>query len=289
VSAGALAAALSASVDGDGLERMRLLTVAPSPAFWVAAVAYAAAAAALLLVLAGNGRLRPLAIGLVALALAAHGVDIGWRGTLSVHPAQSVREALGLLSFILTGGYLIASARFRLTLGGVVVMPVALILLVAARLTPAGADPEGLTALGRIHISLATIGVGVLALASALSAIYLVEDRALKRKRFDAATFKDRGAPLESLDRLAHRLIWVGFPIFTVALILGAVWVSQLDEPLDRPEYPLAAVTWVAYAVLLVARQVYGWRGRRSAKLTLMGFAAALAVLAIYLVRRMVA
>jgi ABC-type uncharacterized transport system permease subunit len=81
----------------------------------------------------------------------------------------------------------------------------------------------------------------------------------------------------------------VGFPIFTVALILGAVWVSQLDEPLDRPEYPLAAVTWVAYAVLLVARQVYGWRGRRSAKLTLMGFAAALAVLAIYLVRRMVA
>ena len=265
----------------------RLLSVAPSPAFWVAVIAYALAGAALLLVLAGKARFRPAALALVAVAFVAHGVDIGWRGTEHVHPAQSVREAIGLLAFILTGGYLLASARYRLTLSGVVVMPVALIMLVAARLTPAGAEPEGLGALGRIHISLATIGVGVFALASALSAIYLVEERALKKKRFDAMAFKDRGAPLEPLDRLAHRLIWVGFPIFTVALVLGAIWVSKLGESLDRPEYPLAVVTWLAYAGLLVARQVYGWRGRRAARLTLAGFAAALAVLVIYLVRRM--
>jgi ABC-type uncharacterized transport system permease subunit len=57
---------------------------------------------------------------------------------------------------------------------------------------------------------------------------------------------------------------------------------------LDRLEYPLAAVTWFAFAGLLVARSVYGWRGRRAAKLTLTGFAAAILVLAIYLLRRMV-
>ncbi len=266
----------------------RLLSVAASPAFWVAVVLYAAATGALLVVLAGKVRFRAAAVALVALAFVAHGTDIGWRGTQQVHPAQSVREAIGFLAFILTGGYLLASARYRLTLGGVVVMPVALIMLVAARLTPAGTAPEGLGALGRIHISLATIGVGVFALASALSAIYLVEERALKKKKFDAVAFKDRGAPLEPLDRLAHRLVWVGFPIFTAAIVLGAIWVSKLGESLDRPEYPLAAVTWLTYAGLLVARQVYGWRGRRAARLTLAGFAAALAVLVIYLVRRMV-
>nr|MBA3499261.1 cytochrome c biogenesis protein CcsA [Deltaproteobacteria bacterium] len=142
--------------------------------------------------------------------------------------------------------------------------------------------------LGRIHISLATIGVGVFALASALSAIYLVEERALKKKKFDAISFKDGGAPLESLDRLANRLIWVGFPIFTAALVLGAIWVSKLGESLDRPEYPLAGVTWLAFAGLLLARQVYGWRGRRAARLTLLGFAAAVLVLMIYLLRRIV-
>lgn len=266
----------------------RLLSVAPSPAFWVAVVLYTAAAAALLVVLAGHTKARPVAIGLVAAAFAAHGVDIGWRGTLSVHPAQSVREAIGFLAWILTGGYLLASVRYRLTLGGVVVMPLSLVLLVLARLTPAGHAPEDLSVLGRVHISLATIGVGIFALASALSAIYLAEDRALKKKKFDAIALKDRGTPLEALDRLAHRLIWVGFPIFTVALVLGAVWVSRLGASLDRLEYPLAAVTWLAFAVLLVARQVYGWRGRRAAVLTLEGFASALAVLIIYLVRRMV-
>jgi len=265
----------------------RLLSVPPSPAFWAATACYAAAAALLLVVLAGKQKVRPYAIAMVALAFVAHGADIGWRGTQHVHPAQSVREAIGFLAFILTGGYLLASAKFRLTIGGVVVMPVALVMLVVARLTPAGAEPEGLSTLGRIHISLATIGVGVFALASALSAIYLVEERALKKKKFDAISFKDGGAPLESLDRLANRLVWVGFPIFTGAMVLGAIWVSRLGMSLDRPEYPLAAVTWFAYAGLLVARQVYGWRGRRAARLTLTGFAAALAVLLIYLIRRM--
>jgi ABC-type uncharacterized transport system permease subunit len=269
-------------------EPERLLSVAPSPAFWVAVVLYAAAAAALLVVLAGKAKARPVALGLVGAAFVAHGVDIGWRGTLGVHPAQSVREAIGFLAWILTGGYLLASVRYRLTLGGVVVMPLSLILLVLARLTPAGQAQEDLSILGRVHISLATVGVGIFALASALSAIYLAEDRALKKKNFDAIAFKDRGAPLESLDRLAHRLIWVGFPIFTVSLVLGAVWVGKLGTSLDRLEYPLAAVTWLAFATLLVARQVYGWRGRRAAKLTLEGFASALAVLIIYLVRRMV-
>ncbi len=269
-------------------EPVRLLSVAPSPAFWVAVALYAAAAGALLFVLAGNVKARPFALALVASAFAAHGFDIGWRGVEHVHPAQSVREAIGFLAFIVTGGYLLASVRYRLTLGGVVVMPVSLILLVLARLTPAGGEPTDLSALGRVHISLATIGVGVFALASALSAIYLVEDRALKKKKFDGAAFKDRGAPLEALDKLSHRLIWLGFPIFTISLVLGAIWVSKLGENLDRLEYPLAVVTWLAFAVLLVARQAYGWRGRRAAILTLEGFASALAVLLIYLVRRMV-
>src|SRR5688572_22291829 len=267
----------------DGVtEPVRLLSVAPSPAFWVAVAMYAAAAAALLFVLAGNAKARPFALGLVAAAFVAHGVDIGWRGTQHVHPAQSVREAIGFLAWILTGGYLLASVRYRLTLGGVVVMPLSLILLVLARLTPAGEAQEDLSVLGRVHISLATIGVGIFALASALSAIYLVEERALKKKKFDAIAFKDKGAPLESLDRLANRMIWIGFPIFTVALVLGAVWVSKLGASLDRPEYPLAGVTWLAYAGLLVARHTYGFRGRRAARLTLAGFAAALAVLLIY-------
>jgi ABC-type uncharacterized transport system permease subunit len=264
----------------------RALSVAPSPAFWIAVAAYAVAAALLLVVLAGNARLRPVALAAVVIAFVAHGTDIGWRGTEHVHPAESVREALGFLAFIITGGYLLASVRYRLTLGGAVVMPVSLVMLLLARLTPAGTAPDDLSTLGRVHISLATIGVAIFAVASVLSAIYLAEDRALRRKRFDTAVFEEGGAPIEVLDRLARRLIWIGFPIFTIALVLGALWVAQIGGSLDRLEYPLALVTWIAYATLLVARSIYGWRGRRAARLALGGFACALAVLIVYLVRR---
>ncbi|MBK7537031.1 MAG: cytochrome c biogenesis protein CcsA [Myxococcales bacterium] len=281
-----LMSAVGSAAGAFAVEQARVLSVSPSPAFWVAVTLYAASAACFLLVASGRLQLRALALGLCAAAALAHAVDIGWRGTMRVHPAQSVREALGFLAFMLAAGYLLASLRYRLSLAGVVLMPLVLGLLLVARLTPAGEDSLGLTALGRVHISLATIGVATFALASALSVIYLMEDRTLKKKRFDTVSFREKGAPLEALDRTMHRLVWFGFPVFTAALILGLVWGSERGAGWDRPEYPLAFVTWGAFASLLVTRTAYGWRGRRSAWLTLLGFAAALLVLLVYLARR---
>ena len=64
-------------------EPVRVLSGAPSPAFWVATVAYAAASAALLVVLGGNKKLRPLALALVGVAFVAHGprLPMRWSGT----------------------------------------------------------------------------------------------------------------------------------------------------------------------------------------------------------------
>jgi ABC-type uncharacterized transport system permease subunit len=266
----------------------RVLSVAPSPAFWIALVVYVAAALAFVMGATGRAAWARAAHVLFAIALAAHGVDIGWRGVQHVHPAESVREALGLCAWLLAGGYLAAASRYRLELAGAVVAPVTLGMLAAARLTPAGTEPQGLTLLGRIHIMLAVVGVSVFAVASALAAIYLLEERSFKQKRLDALAWKSGGAPLDSLDRLGNRLVVVGFPIFTLAMVLGVIWVSERHEGFDRPEYPLALITWLSFATLLGTRVAYGWRGRRAARLTLVGFGAALTVLAIYLVRRVV-
>ena len=265
-----------------------MLSVPPSPAFWIASVLYAASAICFLLVVSGRLKFRSAALALCAAAVLAHATDIGWRGTLRVHPAQSVREALGFMAFVLSAGYLIACLRYRLSLAGVALVPLVLGLLLVARLTPAGHDSLGLTALGRVHITLATVGVAIFALASALSVIYLVEDRTLKKKRFDTLSFRDKGAPLEALDQNVHRLVWLGFPVFTAALVLGLIWGTRRGAGFDRPEYPLAFITWAAFAALLITRTAYGWRGRRSARLTLVGFGAALLVLLVYLARRVV-
>lgn len=271
----------------DPTESLRLLSVTPSPAFWIAIVLYGLAAAGFLVAFLQNkpGWLRA-SRAVLTVAFLAHGFDIGWRGVERVHPAASVREALGFLAWIIAGGYLTASLRYRLDLAGAVLAPIVLGVLAAARLSPVGTPTEDLTLLGRIHISLATIGVGVFALASALAAIYLLEERNLKRKKFDALSFKNPDASLDALDRLSQRLVQAGFLVFTAAVALGIVWVTQRGDPMNRPEYPIAIITWMTYAALVAVRLGLGWRGRRTAWMALGGFAAALCVLAIYFLRR---
>jgi ABC-type uncharacterized transport system permease subunit len=263
-----------------------LVTVSPSPAFYAALVLYG---------LASLGHVSsfvkaPPWLGRAArwtlvLAFVAHGTDIGWRGVEGVHPGTSVREALGFLSWLMVGGYLWWSRRIGLSLLGAFVAPAGLAVLAVARLSPSGEAMHGLSLLGRIHISLAALGVALFALATGVAAMYLLEERNLKKKKFDRILFK-RGVALETLDRLNHRLVVLGFPIFTAALMLGAVWVAQRASGFDRVEYPIAMITWLAFAGLLVSRQAVGWRGRKAALMTIIGFSAAALVLVIYFARR---
>jgi len=263
-----------------------LITVAPSPAFYVSLVLYGAAALLYISAFIEAPRwMAPAARWALLCAFIAHGADIGWRGVLHVHPATSVREALGFLSWVMVGGYLWWAWRVKLALLGAFVAPAALAILALARLSPSGEPMTGLSVLGRIHISLATLGVAIFALATAVAVMYLLEDRGIKRKEFDRVLFK-RGAALETLDRLSHRLVVIGFPIFTASVMLGVVWGAQRAELLSRPEWWIALVTWAAFGALIIARTTRGWRGRKAALLTIMGFSASVAVLAIYLARR---
>jgi ABC-type uncharacterized transport system permease subunit len=263
-----------------------VVSTAPSPAFWVAIALYGATSLLYISSFARTPRwmLRSARWGLFA-AFLAHGVDIGWRGVEAVHPGTSIREALGFLSWVIVGGYLLWRRRLKLSVVGAFLAPLALIILGAARLSPPGGAVSELTALGRIHISLATIGVALFALAASVAAVYLLQERNLKEKKFDGLLFR-RGIALESVDVLAHRLVVIGYPIFTLSLMLGVIWIAQRETSPARPEYLFAAVTWVCYGVLLVARTTRGWRGRKAALLTIAGFAAAALVLAIYFLRR---
>lgn len=266
-----------------------VVSTAPSPAFWVAIALYGITS---LLYMSSfvdapewMGRAARWALGL---AFIAHGVDIGWRGVESVHPGTSVREALGFLAWVVVGGYLVWRRKLKLSVIGAFVAPGALIILAAARLSPSGTAVSELSTLGRIHISLATIGVALFALATCVAAVYLLQERNLKKKKFGGLLFR-KGVALEALDRLGHRLVVIGFPIFTVSLMLGVIWNAQRTESsFARPEYPLALITWICFGALLVVRTTHGWRGRKAALLTIAGFLAAALVLGIYLLRRWV-
>ena len=81
-----------------------------------------------------------------------------------------------------------------------------------------------------------------------------------------------------TLDRLAYRTIAFAFPIWTFAVIAGAIWAQ---EAWGRywgwdPKETWAFITWVVFAGYLHARATAGWRGRRAAWIALAGFASLL-------------
>ena len=179
------------------------------------------------------------------------------------------------------------ASRIKATTAGAFAVPASLTLLVLARVVPAEPGTPRMGALGITHVFLATVGVAVFAFAAVLAIVYLFQDRSLKRKQLDRAL--DRATPLDTLDRLAHRCVSIGFPVFTFALVTGAVWIARLGglSSVDarRPEYLLAVLAWLAFGVLLLARVGAGWRGKRAAWLTLGGFGGTLSVLLLYILR----
>ncbi len=76
------------------------------------------------------------------------------------------------------------------------------------------------------------------------------------------------------LDRLAYRIIALAFPIWTFAVIAGAIWAQ---EAWGRywgwdPKETWSFITWVIFAGYLHARATSGWKGRRAAVIALVGF-----------------
>ena len=255
------------------------------PPLFPATLALYAVSCALYLahLMAGSEGLARAARGALAAAFASQALDIGWLCTRGQHPAVDAREALSFAAWLICGAYLVSTVRFRIPVVGALVVPVTMVLDLAARLSPSHEAQHGVSALGAVHITLATAGVALFAVAAGGAVIYLVEERALKAHRA-GALFK-RGPALETLDTLNRRCIIFGFPLFTVAVITGAVWGVQLHDKLFTPQYSIAVAAWIMYAILLVARVTAGWRGRRAAIMTLGGFATSLTVLLIYFVR----
>ncbi|HWC36029.1 MAG TPA: c-type cytochrome biogenesis protein CcsB [Mycobacteriales bacterium] len=79
-----------------------------------------------------------------------------------------------------------------------------------------------------------------------------------------------------SLDRLAYRVITFAFPVWTFAIIAGAIWAEQAWSRYWGwdPKETWSFITWLGYAAYLHARATAGWRGRRAATLSLIAFGA---------------
>lgn len=123
-----------------------------------------------------------------------------------------------------------------------------------------------------IHASVTLFADGFLAIACIGGIMYLLQERELKQKRF--GLFYSRLPSLESLDKLNHHCLSIGFPLYTLGLITGSLWAKQAWGAYWHwdPKETWSLVTWFLYAATIHQRFTVGWRGRRVAILSIIAF-----------------
>jgi len=121
-----------------------------------------------------------------------------------------------------------------------------------------------------IHVSAAIISGGVFLLANCIAGAYLILDR--YEQKGPRPIWAQKLPSLEVLDNLSYRLVALVFPLWTFAVIAGAIWAEAAWGRYWGwdPKETWAFITWVAYAAYLHARVTIGWRGRKAAWLCLL-------------------
>ncbi|MBU6242932.1 MAG: c-type cytochrome biogenesis protein CcsB [Acidobacteria bacterium] len=200
--------------------------------------------------------------GVVVRGLSAHRVPWGNMYEFSI---------TGALAF--TGAYLAALKKFNLRWLGLPIS-IAVLLVLGTAITllyrpSAPLVPALKSTWLVVHVSAAIISGGVFLLANTIAATYLILER--MESRGGRNSWAKRLPTLESLDQLTYRLVAFVFPLWTFAVIAGAIWAESAWGRYWGwdPKETWAFITWVAYAAYLHARVTAGWKGKKAAWLCL--------------------
>lgn len=190
-------------------------------------------------------------------------------------PLTNMQESLSFFSLMIVAVFLLLERRYRVTTLGSFVTPVALLMLIAS--SALHAEVRHLPPILQsnwfwFHALLAFFSYAAFTIAAGVAVMYLIQRRFLKTKHFGALF--QRIPPLETLDEISYRCLAVGFPLLTVAIISGSIWSEQAVGSYWAwdPKQTWSLITWLIYAALLHGRLTVGWRGKRAAVMSIVGF-----------------
>jgi cytochrome c-type biogenesis protein CcsB len=191
-------------------------------------------------------------------------------------PFNSLHDALSFFSWALVLIFCWIDLRYRMDVLGSFVLPLADLSLVSASALPneiRNMDISLKTAWLGAHTTLSILGIAAFAMACVAGVMYLLQERFLKAKQFNA--LYDRLPSLDLLDQWNKKAILLGFPLLTVGMISGAIWSQYaIGSPwtLNNPKQLLAVCAWFFYLIVLHGRITVGWRARKAARLAIVGF-----------------
>jgi len=195
-------------------------------------------------------------------------------------PLSNLYESLVFFAFTIIIIYLFIERKHQNRVIGAFITPIAFLALAYASMSPNISDriqpliPALKSNWLIAHVIACFIGYGAFAVACGVSFMYLVKHKSSDNKSSMLNLLPD----VDLLDDLNHRLVMFGFLFLSVGIITGAVWAYSAWGRYWGwdPKETWSLITWFVYATLLHARMMRGWRGKRTAFLSIGGFAAVL-------------
>lgn len=224
-------------------------------------------------------RFGRMAVALTILGSALHITSIALRGVAEARwPWGNMYEFGSAICLMAVLGWLTLLRKQPIRpLGGFVLLPVVVLMFISGTVLYAQAAPVQPALQSYwlvIHVTAASISGGGLLLPGVASVLYLLQQRD-PGPGGTAGKAISRLPHADVLDRLAYRVTRLIFPLWTFAIMTGAIWAASAWGKFWSwdPKETVAFVAWVVYAAYLHARATAGWRGRRAALLNILGFA----------------
>jgi len=206
---------------------------------------------------------------LLLVAFGLHTTAMIQRGfTINRCPVNNLFEATMFLEWAFVLAYLVVGLLPRLRFVGAFASPLLFIIGVFALMPsldpPHGPKPEFTGWLVSLHASLILLAYGAFGLGAVSAIMFLTQQHNLKFNKLRAML--SLLPPIQRLELVTSRLVLVGFVLLTIGMFTGA--------HLPRPEgihywqdvkVRWAALVWLLYLGLLLARWRFAFCGRRFA------------------------
>ncbi|MEW6668032.1 MAG: c-type cytochrome biogenesis protein CcsB [Thermodesulfobacteriota bacterium] len=192
-------------------------------------------------------------------------------------PLSNLYESLIFFAWTMILLYLVVEWRTRNRSLGVFITPIAFLAMAYASYSPniSSRIQPLVPALKSnwliAHVLTCFFGYAAFALAFCLSLMYLFK----RMERPGGTGMFLRLIPGKSLlDDLGYQMVAIGFLLLTLGIITGAVWAHSAWGTYWSwdPKETWSLITWLVYAAFLHSRMVRGWRGRKLAVLSIIGF-----------------
>jgi cytochrome c-type biogenesis protein CcsB len=198
-------------------------------------------------------------------------------------PLTNLFESLIFFAWSIILIYLIIEWRAKNKSLGVFVVPIAFLTMAYASIAPGinnrieplipALQSNWLT----IHVVTCFMGYAAFTVAFGCGLLYLLKNMSGDNAQ-KASGFTGKLPSLAMLETLIYQSAALGFVFLAIGIMTGSIWAHYAWGSYWSwdPKETWSLITWFIYAILLHARYVRGWRGKRLAVLAIIGFASVL-------------